>query len=58
MDKKTSGSIPVPGEEASSAKETKALYDLMGFLKNDSIEDFSRIKGHSYIYKMYDFSTT
>ena len=44
-----------PGNEANILKDLKKLQiqnEILGFLKNDSVPDFSSYKDHSYIYKM------
>ena len=48
----------VPGTEAMrEAKEERVENDLLGFLKNDPIEDLSNKKGYSYNFKFSNFET-
>ena len=47
-----------PGNESQLIKEQQIQEELLGFLKNESLPDFSHHKGASYIYKMSNFSST
>ena len=46
-----------PGNEASILRDQQIENELLGFLKNECLADFSAYKGHSYVYKMNNFSS-
>ena len=47
-----------PGNEANIMKEQQIQNELLGFLRNECVPDFSLYKGHSYVYKMSNFTNT
>ena len=46
-----------PGNESSILRDQQIQDELLGFLRNECLPDFSTYKGHSYIYKMNNFSS-
>ena len=47
-----------PGDEANRALVQQNIEnELLGFLKNECIADFSKYKGSAYVYKMSNFSS-
>lgn len=47
-----------PGEEGRVSKDQAKARELMGFLNNECVPDFSNYKGKGYIYKMSNFGST
>ena len=43
-----------PGNEAKILHQQAVENELLGFLKNECIADFSKYKGQAYVYKMQD----
>ena len=46
-----------PGNESKVLQQQAIENELLGFLRNDCITDFSNYKGQAYVYKMNDFTT-
>ena len=46
-----------PGNESKVLLQQAVEHELLGFLKNECIADFSKYKGQSYIYKMSEMGS-